>query len=195
MNKSEMSAQGAVATTQWTMETIKGQFPIKQNRVYLNNASIGPLSNPVVAAVDRFMHDVQVNGRNNYPNWCSHADNTVKGLIGRFIGADKSEIAFVKNTTEGIVTVANGLDWRCGDNVVIADIEYPSNVYCWMRLVKYGVETRWVKNVKGRILPEDIEALIDSKTRIVSLSAVQFSNGFRLNLAHRRDMSKTRCST
>lgn len=158
-------------------------FPIKQRRAYLNNASIAPMSLPVIAAVDRFMQDVRDNGRNNYPNWCRHADTVVKDGIARLIGAERSEIAYIKNTTEGLVTVANGLDWREGDNVVLADIEYPSNVYCWMNLRRQGVELRWVKNRGGRLPIEEYEAAIDSRTRLISMSAVQFSNGFRHDLS------------
>jgi len=163
-------------------QQICDDFPVKRQFVYLNNASIGALSKKVVGAVTRFLEDVQDNGRLHYPDWCRYADTTIKERVGVLIGADKSEIAFVKNTTEGILIVANGLDWRPGDNVIIADIEYPSNVYCWMNLARRGVSIKWVKARAGRILLEDIDALIDRQTRLVSLSAVQFSNGFRLNL-------------
>jgi len=163
--------------------SIAREFPIKAQRSYLNNASIGPLSNPVIAAMEVFLHDVRDRGRNNYPTWCSYADDKIKGRIARLIGARASEIAFVKNTTEGLVTVANGLDWRDGDNVIIADIEYPSNVYCWMRLAKRGVSIRWVKNKGGRVTVDALAEAIDSRTRLISLSAVQFSNGYRHDLA------------
>ena len=118
--------------------SVRNEFPIKRNRIYLNNASIAPMSNPVIAAVNAFMADVRDNGRNNYPQWCKHADHDIKGRIADLIGAHKSEIAFIKNTTEGILIVANGIDWQPDDNVIIADIEYPSNVYCWMNLKKRG---------------------------------------------------------
>ena len=127
----------------------QGFFPIKRRRTYLNNASIAPMSLPVIEAVDSFMADVRDNGRNNYPNWCRLAETDIKQRIGQMIGADRNEIAFIKNTTEGLVTVANGFDWRDGDNVIVADIEYPSNVYCWMNLRRRGVELRWVKNRAG----------------------------------------------
>lgn len=157
-------------------------FPIKERRAYLNNASIGAHSLPVVEAVNRFMENVRDHGRNEYPQWCQHAADVFKSNIGRLIGASKTEIAFVKNTTEGLSIVANGLDWREGDNVIIADIEYPSNVYCWLKLAARGVETRWVKNRNGRIGIDDIRDAMDSRTRVVSLSAVQFSNGYRQDL-------------
>lgn len=162
--------------------TVADEFPIKQRRCYLNNASIAAMSLPVIAAVDCFMHDVRDNGRNEYPNWCRYADTSIKERIARLIGAKRSEIAFIKNTTEGLGFVANGFPWKAGDNVIIADIEYPSNVYCWVKLAKLGVEVRWVKNRQGRIGVDDIRDLMDGRTRIVSLSAVQFSNGYRQDL-------------
>lgn len=165
-----------------TLGTVGRLFPIKSKRCYLNNASIGAVSLPVFDAVSRFMANVRDNGRNDYPRWCVHADTAIKDRIGELIGAKRSEIAYIKNTTEGLITVANGLRWKDGDNVILADIEYPSNVYCWMKLASRGVQIRWVKSKGGRIFVDDIRALMDARTRVVSLSAVQFSNGFRLDL-------------
>lgn len=158
-------------------------FPIKQTRVYLNNASVGACSNLVTEAVSHFVRSVQNSGRRHYPDWCQFAEGIAKARAARLIGAaDPSEIAWVPNTTQGIGLVANGLDWRDGDNVVIADIEYPSNVYPWLNLKDRGVEVRMVEAAGGRIEPAAIDALIDGRTRLISLSSVQFSNGFRLDL-------------
>lgn len=176
-------AQDAEGIEALSWDTVGQYFPIRCERAYMNNASIGALSTPVIDAVDRFMHDVRDHGRNNYPHWCKYADDVIKARIARLIGARREEIAFVKNTTEGLVNVANGFPWREGDNVILADIEYPSNVYCWMKLAARGVSVRWVKNRQGRILVDDIRAQMDERTRMVSLSAVQFSNGFRLDVA------------
>lgn len=173
------------------LAAIRQHFPITRKRAYLNNASIGPMSEPVLAAVDTFLHDVRDNGRNNYPHWCDYAENHIKGRIARLIGARAGEIAFVKNTTEGLVTVANGLDWRDGDNVVLPRFEYPSNVYCWMRLAKRGVGIRWIEPREGRVTLDDLAAAIDKRTRLVSVSAVQFSNGFRQDIAGTSELCRT----
>lgn len=172
------------------IKSIRDEFPIKQNMVYLNNASIGPLSNQVILAINSFLNDVRDNGRIHYPDWCQFADTVIKGHIAQLIGAEKSEIAFVKNTTEGILIVSNGIDWKPGDNVIIADIEYPSNVYCWMNLERLGVSIKWIKTKVGRILIKDVESLIDSHTRLISLSAVQFSNGFRLDIEQMSELCR-----
>jgi selenocysteine lyase/cysteine desulfurase len=171
-------------------ESIKKEFPIKKNMVYFNNASIGPMSNRVISRITDLLNDVRDYGRLHYPGWCRYADTVIKEDIAKLIGANSSEIAFVKNTTEGILIVSNGIDWKPNDNVIIADIEYPSNVYCWMNLERKGVSIKWVKNRAGRILVEDVETLMDKNTRLVSLSAVQFSNGFRLDLERLGDLCR-----
>jgi selenocysteine lyase/cysteine desulfurase len=172
--------------------TARAAFPIHETRVYLNNAAIAPAAMPVITAMNRFLADVRDHGDGHYLDWCRHADDVIKQKIAALIGADRSEIAFVKNTTEGLLLVANGLDWAAGDNVIIPDIEYPSNVYCWMNLRRHGVGIRWVKNREGRILVEDIAPLIDDRTRLVTLSAVQFSNGFRQNLMRTAELCRNR---
>jgi cysteine desulfurase / selenocysteine lyase len=180
-NKSFVGEDTAVPALDFA--SVAAQFPIRRKRAYLNNASIGPMSEPVLAAVNAFLDDVRDNGRNNYPTWCRYSEEKIKARVALLIGARPSEIAFVKNTTEGLVTVANGLDWREGDNVVLPRFEYPSNVYCWMRLAKFGVSIRWVEPQDGRVPAGAIAQAIDARTRLVSLSAVQFSNGFRHDLA------------
>lgn len=174
------------------LRAVQEEFPIRARRVYLNNAAIAPASTRVIAAMNRFLADVRDHGDGRYLDWCRHADEVVKSKVAGLIGADRSEIAFVKNTTEGVLLVANGLDWAAGDNVIVPDIEYPSNVYCWMNLRRRGVEIKWVKNREGRILVEDIAALIDQRTRLVTLSAVQFSNGFRQDLMRTADLCRSR---
>jgi selenocysteine lyase/cysteine desulfurase len=175
-----------------SFRSVWADLPIKQRMAYLNNASIGPLSNRVMGAMTEFLADVRDSGRIHYPNWCRQADQVVKADIARLIGAEASEIAFIKNTTEGLVFVANGIDWRPGDNVILADIEYPSNVYCWMNLARRGVSIKWVQSQQGRIAVKDLAAAIDARTRVISLSGVQFSNGFKLDLENLCEVCQSR---
>src|SRR5262244_3731058 len=81
---------------QLALASMRDEFPIVRERCYLNNASIGPLSNPVVAATQTFLHDVRDHGRNNYPHWCRYADEHIKARLGALIGAGADELAFVK---------------------------------------------------------------------------------------------------
>jgi selenocysteine lyase/cysteine desulfurase len=106
----------------------------------------------------------------------------VRGLAGRLLDADPLDIAFIKNTSEGIGIVAEGFPWKPGDNVVTAAEEYPANIYPWMNLAARGVELRMVASRDRRLWLDDIRAAMDQRTRLVSLSFVEFASGFRNDL-------------
>ena len=108
----------------------------------------------------------------------------VRGLAARLLGARETrEVAFVENTSTALSLVAEGLDWRPGDNVVGAALEFPSNVYPWMGLASRGVEYRRVEERDGRIDPDEPSSLIDPRTRMLALSWVQYASGFLVDLA------------
>jgi selenocysteine lyase/cysteine desulfurase len=164
------------------MEKIRrDEFPVTQSRIFFDHARVAPLPRRVEKAACAFVKDASENGTVNYADWLSRADR-VREQFARLIHAENDEVAFVKNTTEGISMVANGLDWKAGDNVVIPDVEFPSNVYPWMNLQRLGVETRFVRAIDGRVLFDDIVSRVDARTRIISVSSVEFSSGFRNDL-------------
>src|SRR6185436_6782123 len=107
----------------------------------------------------------------------------VRGLAARLLGARHAhEIAFVENTSAGLSLIAGGLDWKSGDNIVSAALEFPSNVYPWMQLGERGVELRQVPERDGRIDPDELLETLDERTRMVALSWVQYASGFRSDL-------------
>jgi selenocysteine lyase/cysteine desulfurase len=109
--------------------------------------------------------------------------NETRGRFARIVGASPDEVAFVKNTSEGLSFVAAGFPWKEGDNLITANVEYPSNVYPWLRLRTRNVEVRMVPAREGRVRKEDLFAACDGKTRLITLSSVEFSNGYRNDLA------------
>ena len=164
--------------TQW-----REQFPVTQKYIYLNHAGVSPLSQRVREAMQDFLNDATDNGAVNVANWTTTAE-TCRRSAAQLINADVSEIAFMKNTTQGLIIAANGIDWRCGDNVVTTAVEFPANVYPWWNLKeRYGVEVRMVQERKGQILTDEIEAVIDARTRVVTISHVEFASGFRNDIA------------
>jgi cysteine desulfurase / selenocysteine lyase len=160
---------------------LKEEFPITENRIFFDHAKVSPLPNRVRQAVNAFVEDTSLFGTVNYSDWMAKVES-VRASFARLIHADVSEVAFVKNTSEGISIVANGLDWKPGDNVVIPDIEFPANVYPWWNLKRLGVETRFVPAIDGRVLFDDLVARVDSRTRILSVSSVECNSGFRNDL-------------
>jgi selenocysteine lyase/cysteine desulfurase len=107
----------------------------------------------------------------------------VRGVAAKLINAEPEEVAFVKNTSHGLSIVAEGLEWKTGDNVLVYEKEFPSNVYPWLNLARKRVEVKYIPSRSGRIRLEDIAQLIDSRTRLLTISSVQFSNGFRVDLS------------
>jgi len=163
----------------WT--SLREQFPVTRRWAYFAHAAVAPLSAPAQRAVVEWAADMADNGQVHEPLWFRRV-NEVRGLAGRLLNADPLDVAFVKNTSEGIGIVAEGFPWRTGDNVVTAAEEYPANLYPWMNLAGRGVELRTVPSRGSRLLIDDVRAAIDQRTRVVSLSWVEFASGFRNDL-------------
>ena len=162
-------------------QTRHRQFPVTANRIFMDHARVAPIPARVRDAMADFVKEACEHGNARYANWMQDVERTRKSFA-RLINADESEVAFVKNTSEGISIVASGLDWQAGENVVVPDIEFPSNIYPWMNLKRLGVETRFVKAVEGKVRFEDIVNQVDAKTRLISISSVEFNSGFRNDL-------------
>jgi len=164
------------------IDSSRREFPVTRKHVYLDHEGVAPISLRVKEALEKFLAESAENGAFAYPAWAQQVASTRKAC-SRLINADPDEIAFVKSTSHGLSIVAAGLDWRAGDNVLVFEREFPSNLYPWLNLRHKGVEVRTIPSRNGRILFEDIEQLIDSRTRLLSISTVQFTNGFRIDLS------------
>lgn len=178
-----------ISTDKWRTE-----FPVTNIYIYMNHAGVAPLSRRAAEAMTAFVEDATINGAVNVDDWVETAEQC-RSLAANLINADVSEIAFMKNTTQGILIAANGIDWNQGDNVVTTAVEFPANVYPWWSLKeRYGVETRMVPEKEGRIHIEDIISAIDENTRAVTISHVEFASGFRNDIkaigeiCHERDI-------
>lgn len=155
-------------------------FPISKHCAFFNHAAVAPLSGPAADAMRHYVE--QTEGSAGLGAGLYRRAEEVRRLAARLIHAEAREIAFVKNTTEGLGWVAAGLPWEAGDNVVTTGVEFPANVYPWMGLRSRGVELRMVPEDNGRIPAERLLAAVDERTRLVSVSAVQYASGFRLDL-------------
>lgn len=164
------------------LDRIRQEFPVVHHCTYLNHAAVGTLPGRARAAVQAYVTDFNEYAASHYPDWETAID-TARSRAARLINAAPDQIAFVKNTTEGLCFAANGIDWRPGDNVILNDLEFPSNVYPWLNLSRLGVETRMVESVDGRLPVESIGEKIDSRTRVLSISHVEYGNGFRNDIA------------
>ena len=142
---------------------------------YLNHAGVAPISSRVQEALARYAGEASRSGAWRYGEFYDAEIERVRGRAAELLGATPEEVAFVKNTTEGLGLVATGLDWEQGDQVVTCDLEYPSNVYPWWSLSDRGVETVMLRGRDGRLPLAAVEdALASPRARLLALSSVEF---------------------
>ena len=163
-------------------DELRELFPVTKSLIYLNHAAVSPPPTPTIQAVESQLRDVNHEGSLNYRNWIAVKENARK-LAAAMLGARAEQIAFMRNTSDGLSCVANGLTWQPGDNIVTFRKEFPSNVYPWLRIRDtLSIEVRICEEREGRINLEELIGMIDGKTRVVAISQVQYASGFRADL-------------
>lgn len=163
-------------------EQIRQLFPATKKYTYLNSAAVSPMPSVAVEAVLRQLKDVSENGTINMQEWVD-TKNRCRKLVADMLKVRPEQVAFMRNTSDGFSSVAGGMNWAEGDNIVTFAKEFPSNFYPWRRIRDtYGVELRTVSEQGGRIDLDELISLIDANTKLVAISAVQFGSGFRADL-------------
>jgi selenocysteine lyase/cysteine desulfurase len=155
----------------------RDEFPVTQELVYLHHAGVAPLCRPAAEAMKRLADDAMRFGSLHYDQWLA-AYEGLRQAAARLIGAHRDEIATVKNTSEGIATIALGVDWRPGDRVIGFKEEFPANFFPWKRLERKGVRVEWLST-------EDPLERIDQAARgarLLAISFVQYLSGRRADL-------------
>lgn len=165
------------------MYAFHDEFPQQDGLRYLNHAAVAPWPKRSAEAVRRFCETNVSHGARDYPDWLK-LERRLRERLARLLNVPSTgDIALVKNTSEALSFVAFGLDWRPGDQVLISDEEFPSNRIVWLALAPLGVEV-----IEVSLRGEDPEAaLLDAltpRTRLLSISSVQYASGLRLDLPH-----------
>ena len=163
---------------------IDEEYGFLGDAIFLNVSQVVMPPKRVQDAYRRFMDDYVSNFGMDVVSRAWDIVNNTRPKLQKLIGAkDAHEIAFVKNTAEGISILANGLTYHEGDNIVIADQEHQSVLFPWIAVhERHGVELKVVKSIDGEIPTEDMISAIDEHTRVLMVSAVQFSTGFLSDL-------------
>lgn len=157
------------------------EFPLQEDIIYLNHAAVSPWPVRTENAVIRFTHENVTQGSKNYPQWIT-VESQLREALRQLINADSTDdIALLKNTSEALSVVAFGIDWQTGDNIVSIAGEFPSNRVVWEALSPKGVELRKADIRLGN--PEQaIFDQVDKNTRLITVSSVQYSTGFQVDL-------------
>ena len=159
-------------------------FPFFQSKICLTHASVAPLPARTVAAISEFAARLGAEGQFEY--FSEPIYHSCKERIARLLGngALPDEIAFAGSTSHALGLVATSFPWQPGDNCVVFDGDFPANVIIWKNLAHtHGVEVRVVPFKPERdFVPADLEPFVDERTRIVTLSAVNFLSGLALDV-------------
>lgn len=167
----------ATTTLEPLWDIYRDQFPVKERFVYLNHAAVAPLARPAAEAMKWLADDALLHGSAHYDEWLAAYDG-VRRSTARLIDADPAEIAVVKNTSEGIAMVVQGIDWRAGDRMVAFKEEFPANYLPWKKLEERGVRITW------RSIHDPLERLEEAArgARLLAISFVNYLSGHRVDL-------------
>jgi len=158
------------------------EFPITDNLIYLNHAAVAPWPLRTSQAITAFAQQNSAFGSHYYLEWLKK-EKQLRQQLSRLLNAPSiDDIALVKNTSEAISFVAYGLTWQHGDNIVSSQEEFPSNRIPWQSLSNQGVEFRQADLLSNSSAEEALFTLVDSNTRLLTISSIQFASGLRLDL-------------
>lgn len=161
---------------------IRSLFPATERYAYLNSAAVAPPPVTAVEGVMRQLKDASENGSKHFNDWIA-TKNRARALVAEMLSVRAEQIAFMRNTSDGFASAANGIKWKTGANIVSFAGEFPANFYPW-RMVRdrFGVELRLCPEREGRIDLDEFIGLIDENTQLVAVSSVQFASGFTADI-------------
>ncbi len=173
---------------------LREQMPVTGRFAYFDHAAVAPLPERTRQAMAAWLVEATEQGDTCWPGWAKQLER-LRDAAARLLHAKPEEIALIPNTTTGIAAVAEGFPWQPGDNVVVPDNEFPSNLLPWLHLQRRGVEVRLVPaGDDGRLDVQKIAQSIDRRTRLVSVSWVGYATGFRIDLARLCELVHSRGS-
>ncbi len=177
-------------STDVVWENFRQQMTCSKKWAYFDHAAVSPLPESTKLAIHQWLDGATDEGDFVWPSWANRMEE-LRSLAAKMINSAPSEIGLIPNTTTGIGWVADGIDWKEGDNVVIPGGEFPSNVYPWLNLRNLGVEVRIVE-CEGKVVDlNKLSAACDDRTRVLSCSWIGYASGYRIDpkevaeIAHR----------
>ncbi len=169
-------------TINWT--TIYKAYPVNKEMIWLNNCGTTPAGSHIVKALSRFIQGYAQKGVLTEIAVYPEVQNNIKKILSNLLNCSPDELSLIHNTAEGMNFISHGLNLSIGDEVILLENEYPSNVYPWRHLEEKGVKLVITPMESSpETFLKALERLIPKKTRVVSLSAVHWCTGmpFPLN--------------
>ena len=155
---------------------VRAKFPVTSRSVYLNTAAAGPLAVSTARAGAEYYEQMMNDGDVHWDAWLARREE-VRAQVAAFINAEPDEIGFTTNTSSGMNLIVDALE-KHGE-VISCDLEFPVTTIAWMHR---RIPVHFVKSAGGVVLLEDIRAAMNTRTGVISMSYVQFSNGLRTDI-------------
>lgn len=163
------------------VSSIRQDYPYLSNWTYFDHAAVSPINGTVQSAMEAQIHRQLLSVRESTFESEALYDRG-RAIAADLVGAKRGRVCYVQNTSTGISLVSLGIDWKQGDNVVVPALEFPSNFLAWRQLETIGVEVRKAQTKAGKLDLNAMVSLIDTKTKAVSISHVQYYSGYRVDL-------------
>jgi len=157
----------------YDLQKLRHEFPILSKCVYLDSASTSQTPKCSVDAMCEYFFEYAANhgrGAHHLARKTTEKYEETRTRLGNFLKVSPDHIIFTKNTTDAVNTVANGLTWKRGDEIITTWLEHHSNLLPWMNLKKKGVRVTFVQHENGYLNPQTIQEAICSKTRLVAVT-------------------------
>jgi selenocysteine lyase/cysteine desulfurase len=170
-------------------------FPVTEKKkgiIYLNAASTGPLSLPVKEALYKYYEMTQYLEKSAIDREAFGSLDNIRRMGAKLIAAEPDEVGFGFSTTFGLNIAAFGLPLKSGDEILLSDVEFPANVYPWLALRERGIKVKFLKSTNRCFDINIFEDAINKKTKALSLSFVQFFNGYKNDLQAIGEICKKR---
>ena len=153
------------------------EFPVREHCLYLNHAAVCPLPRRVTEAMRQRIAELETSGAVAWEQW-RQTELKARSLAAQLTGTRAEDISLVRSTSEGLSLVAQGLEWRKGDVVLVGEEEFAANVAPWLALARRGVKVVRFPTPSGRIRPEIVTPLLKPPVRLLALSWVSFHTGW-----------------
>jgi selenocysteine lyase/cysteine desulfurase len=155
---------------------VRAKFPVTSSSVYLNTAAAGPLADSTATAGQLYYEQMMNDGDVHWDEWLARCEE-IRKEVAAFINAEPDEIGFTTNTSSGMNLIVDALEQH--GEVISCDLEFPVTTISWMHR---RIPVHFVKSVNGVVRTNDVRAAMNTRTGIISMSYVQFSNGLRSDL-------------
>jgi cysteine desulfurase / selenocysteine lyase len=170
-----MLAQVTTEEIDWAR--VREDFPVAERWAYLNCAAAGPVPRGGRNAAMRFYHETLEDGDRHWTDWVGRRERA-RAALARLINAEPDEIAFTINTSSGMNLIVDALEGR--GEVISCQLEFPVSTLTWLHR---GMRVQRLEAPGGVLAPEAVSAAMNERTGVICLSHVQYSNGFRADLA------------